>query len=299
MDLWQSERQFAYLLGVATWEDAPSAVVLTGGAVVSPDGPGNFLATAAAFLPGGGPTTLSLPFAVVAAVDSRPNGDHPNRAEVRLRALVVAGGGGVTDTGTSTDDHGTEATTGGTRATTQGQGQSTGRGLDEIFGRLREGAFPTGLAIESTHGFRGSLARVAHSAQQATGSKIVCVDGSQIVARAFDLVIDDATDTRHYHAVRRLKATNGTGQITLNWTAPPTRYDTLGYVLRRASGSTPPSTISSGTGVTVTAGASSVVDTVAAGAYAYSLWVTYDETSDTPTTADRYSAPVTATGTAA
>ena len=109
------------------------------------------------------------------------------------------------------------------------------------------------------------------------------------------------TDELFYPPVRRLAGTAGTGQVTLNWDLPSARFDRYRVVVRRASGSTAPTTISSGTGVTVAALATSVVDVVAAGTYSYSVFVTYDDLSRTlneaaPANDTRVSTAVSKTG---
>lgn len=296
MSPWQIERQIAWLLGQATWADAPNALVLTGGCVVSSDGAGNFLAAFLPFLPGGGPAELALPYAKVAVVASSPDTEQPERLRVDLDAFVVAGSGGITaETGdTQTDDHGTQALTGWARDPVQGQGKSTGRGLDEVVGRLLEVLAPSatnGHLVDSIHAIQ---ARV-----KAPVSGVVPVDGLQVVGRPIPVAIYTGTVARRYHAPRRLVATGAAGQITLAWTLAPRRFDSLGQVLRRSvAGGPVPATPTDGVGVAVGAtDTAQVIAGLGAGVYQLALFQSYDETSAVPAVADRFSAAATAAAT--
>lgn len=145
------------------------------------------------------------------------------------------------------------------------------------------------------------------------------IDGISIMMRyksAVEHVLDDigyvawrdytfealVTSTRFYHTAEKLTAVdvgNG-GDITLSWELPPSRFDLLRVILRRASGSTAPSTPTSGTGVTLSGNlATGVTDSTGApGQYSYALFAAYDETNDTPSVEQRFSASVTTTITA-
>jgi hypothetical protein len=266
--------------------------VLTGGSFVSQDGVGNFLPVLASFLPGGGPTAPSFPFAFVHHLASDLDPGQALYARSRWRVYVVAGsGGGTAAAGASQpiDDHGEAALIGWTRAATQGQGKSTGRAADEVAGRLIEAIFTArGSTIDSTHAIQARVIPV---------DRLIAVDGMQVVARPFELEVYNATVARRYHVPKKLRATGGVGQVSLTWSLPPTRFDTLSVILRRAAGATAPATVTDGTGVTLASAlATSVTDSgLAAGTYSYSLFAAYDETTATPTTADRYSSPATAT----
>lgn len=104
-----------------------------------------------------------------------------------------------------------------------------------------------------------------------------------------------ATLGRYYTPIRRITATGGAGSVSLSWTNPALRFDSYQIILRRASGATPPSSATSGTGVTLASNwATSVTDTIAAGTYSYAAFVSYDETNLVPATAQRYSIAATA-----
>ena len=108
------------------------------------------------------------------------------------------------------------------------------------------------------------------------------------------------TSQATYQAPRKLATRPRTGQVDLTWQVPPDRFDRYRVVLRRAAGSTPPATITDGTGVTLSGNlATSVSDTgLAVGTYSYSLFATYDDFSATPATDLWASDPVTVTVTA-
>ncbi len=72
---------------------------------------------------------------------------------------------------------------------------------------------------------------------------------------------------------------NGGGSVTLSWTLAPRRYDSFEQVLRRATGATPPSSPTAGTGVTLATPATdtSVTDTPGAGTFSYALFQGYND----------------------
>lgn len=293
MDLWQNTRQLAKLAALATWEDAPTALVLTGGAVVSVDDEANYLDRVA------GANDSTLPFARVELVDADPDPSAPGRySRVLLRLHVVCEANVVAypaDEVANPTEHGGEAIKGGTRASTQPQGKSTGRGVDEVVGRLLEAlgtaasALP-GRLVDSTHGMQGVVVGVG---------PVLAVRSPSVVKRVVEIEVYSATVARRYHAPRRLLCTGGAGQIAIAWKLPPARYDRLTTIVRRsAAGGSAPSSITAGTGVSLASALDeSVTPTgLAAGTYAVSVFASYDETSSTPTTADRWSSVVSYTG---
>lgn len=94
---------------------------------------------------------------------------------------------------------------------------------------------------------------------------------------SFQALIDIA---RLYPPPLFLKATAASSSsMALTWKLAAARFDRLGLVLRRATGSTAPATSSAGTGVTVGATDVAVTDTGLSSStqYSYSLFQTYDE----------------------
>jgi len=110
-------------------------------------------------------------------------------------------------------------------------------------------------------------------------------DRPHIVLRdyLFEAVVGNA---RFYHPGTRLAATApGGGVVSLTWKLPPTRFDFVRMRLRRAVGSTPPSSPTDGTDVTLAAPATdtSKTDTPGAGTFSYALFALYDDLHNTPT----------------
>lgn len=270
MDAWQAGRQIAKRLILATWEDSPSNVVLTGSATVS-EGADAAMLSETGYLQQAALSTSDSPFAKVFKLTQSQDDDAPGRSRVaRWRVYVVQLG------------HGLDGTTAPSRNATQGQGKSEGRTINEVVGRLLESAFSNGQLIDSTHGLMGRVVEVGRVVQLALANSVY---------QTIDLEVYTQTAARFYHPPRNLVATGGVGQVALTWVLPPTRFDTITTpILRRASGATAPTSVTSGTGVTLSAGATSVTDSgLAAGTYSYSIFMPYDETSTSPTTADRWS----------
>ena len=253
-------RQIAYLIRSRKWEGSGSnEVVFASTSVVETAAPID-LALA----------ELVLPAAFVRPLEGEADATEPRlileRFDVTLAAAVAGG------------RFGKESLAGGSRS--GGQGASPGRGVleleNEVLATLSELVQTAGLALTLRSRGPGDL--------QFKG------DAGFVTTRS--LVFEAALLAyRYYHPPLNLAATGGAGQAVLTWTVGPDRYDRLAVVLRRASGSTPPATATAGTGVTLgSALATGVTNTgLAAGTYSYAAFMAYDETSATPTTADRYS----------
>lgn len=261
MNAWQVARQLAYLLRTATWPDTPSAVVF--GEVAVTDVPLEQAIGAFGRFPlalirmGGGPADPQQPQLLTesASVD-----------------LVVALPG---------DSVGERSLLGGPRA--GGQGTSAGRGVLEVEEEAAE-------ACQKLGGANGVRVRIV-----SRGRSAVSEDKAHgyVMSRGLALEVR-CSAARHYPKPMNFVATGGVGQVVMTWDLPPARFDRLAVILRRASGATPPASATSGTGVTLaSATATGVTDVVAAGTYSYALFESYDETSATPATADRYSESVT------
>jgi hypothetical protein len=263
-----------------TWSDAPNALVLTGGATISSDLEANYLHDT--------DEAGRFPFARVEADGFERDLETPGRIAVaRFRVHVVAWAALFTNDADSLknpDSHGGETVDGGTRDATQGQGKTTGRGLDEIVGRLVE-ALNDGVLVDSTHALQGEVALVGPTAP---------VFGSHFVKRVIAVEVYSATTRRQYHAVPSLAATNaGGGTVNLAWIAAPARYDSRAPIVRRGTnpGDAAPSSPSGGTSVTVlTATTAQATGLVTGQTYNFAVFVPYDETGSG--SAERYSDPV-------
>lgn len=97
-----------------------------------------------------------------------------------------------------------------------------------------------------------------------------------------------ATDDR-LPPVTGLSAVNNAGTVTVSWTRPQgyaTRFDYLGVIVRRKTGSAP-SSVTDGTSVQVATDNASVAEAPGAGTWYYAAFVAYDENLDAA--ADEYS----------
>lgn len=267
MNPWQIEKQLAYLLAAQVWPDSPGAKILAGGARVSERRARDLVGE------------LTAPFALVRRVGAVEDLEAPDRfAEAFFEAEVAVENW--------TDLYGTSSVIGGSR---ESVGQSGGRGADEVLDQLRA---LLSTFTESTHGFQG----VAVEAREHERRE----DGTSWIFSTFRIRVFSARSTRFYHGVLKAKATGGAGQVALTWTLPPDRFDRLRVIVRRsASGGSAPTTSTDGTGVTLSSDtATSVTVSLAAGTYAFSIFVAYDESRETPSTEERYSAAVSLSGTA-
>lgn len=151
---------------------------------------------------------------------------------------------------------------------------SAGRGLLEI----EEQVLSALTNLSSKDGMR---VRAYHFGAT-RGGPVEGGDGSYAAMRTYTLRVL-TTLARSYEAATGFTgADGGGGEADLSWTLPPTRFDYRRMILRRASGSTAPSTATSGTGVTLGGSpdgvaATSVTDDPGAGTFSYSLWVAYDD----------------------
>ena len=259
-------RQIREVLKDATWPDGNTEKVF--GAVIATQG-----------IEGDRVPQLRFPFVLVGIGSSSADDDEPEDLEtldvtVKIVQRVQA------------DQHGETALIGGARS--GGQGSSAGRGVLELAEQVRS---ELGI-LQRKNGVRLQL--ISRNSAQA-----VSTEGLYYITQAltFEAWI---TSDRTYEAATRFTATDATGgDASLAWTLPPDRFDRVGVVLRRASGSTPPSSATAGTGVTLaSATATSVTDSPGAGTFSYALFGSYDELGSyagSPYSPDRYSASVTAT----
>lgn len=302
MDVWQLGQVIVGLVAGVKWNDPPgtNSIFASGNVFASEDESGNFLKDPPGGLPEDGPVEFTPPFARVEHVGVRIDNSvtPPRIAEARFRVHVTAGSGGVagvtapTNT-TLNDSHGINQVTGANRDTTTsfGQGQSSGRDVNEIVGRLEE-ALNYGSFVDSTHGFQGYVS---------DWGVFQPADGVQILTRAFEVVVTNASTSRTYHTARSFRATaSGGGSIALSWVNPPATYDWIGNVLRRGTnpGDAAPSSPTTGTGISVTGGVQGTSATdaghSASQVFYYALFEAYAETpaSRASSTAERYSSSV-------
>ncbi len=258
MNDWQTIQQVAELLRAATWPDA--SLVFAQDAVFS-----------TSWVPEETIASRRFPVAVV-QVDGESGdpetGEHSSLAQYDFTVTVIVQNFAST--------YGESAILGSNRNT-----QSRGRGLLEVAERVRTTLVQLGPQSGLPIMFRAASAVAPLAVQN--------LDTAAMISLRFASL---GTTFKTWQAPMGLTATGGVGQVSLTWLASP-RFDALRFVVRRASGSTPPATVADGTGVTLSSDlATSVTNSgLSAGAYAYSLFLLYDDNGDG--TADGTSEPQT------
>lgn len=264
MNGWQVAKQLKHILAAATWPDSPGNPVF-----------GKVLVSVAPNKDSIG--QLRFPFALVVPTSSTADEEEPSLEVQSFSVRIIQR--------VASDPWGEAALIGGPRG--GGQGASGGRGIME----LEEELLKAIKNLDRTNGVRLRVQwRGAVGAAQDEEVGYVAIREYQLEAWV--------TTDRHYPAPTRLSGTTpGGGTTVLSWTLPASRYDRKELVLRRAAGATPPATVTSGTGVTVGALATTVSDTPGAAQFSYSLFMGYDELGSG--SVDRYSEAETLTITVA
>lgn len=253
---WQVSRQLKFILAKATWPTG-STKIFTQVRITAKITPELL-------------STMVPPFMVfqIGAGESQP--DNPDLILQNFPGIIVAAVAG--------DDIGERALIGSNRTSAI---QSKGRGLLEFQEEVsRQIKFLTSaIGVKIAGRYRGS-----------TDGELLASPGFV----AFRVLGFEAfvTDERFYHPPRQFRTTaTGGGSATFAWALPPSRFDTLAMILRRGAAGSPPLSPTSGTGVPLSGPlAVTVTDSPGPGSFSYSLFMTYDETTDG--TSDRFSVPV-------
>ena len=254
MNLWQVGQQAKYLLQQKTWSDG-STVVFAPQSVLCLSSDSEIDALDA---------NLVMPMAVVVLGSGQSDPQANDEPGYWVRDMTVA-----LAVRNYNDRTGQAAVMGASRV---GVSDSRGRGLLEIEERVLS-------ALELLNELEGVT--VALKSQSATMTR---KDPSDSVYAIKEYVFEvSCTSQLFYPAPRRMAATVlGSGQVSLAWTLPVSRYDRYRVVMRRLAGSTAPGSITAGTGVTLSSVlATSVTDTPGAGTWSYSLFCTYDDFAST------------------
>jgi hypothetical protein len=251
MNIWQALKQLEYLIRLRTWGGS--------GGTVFPS------VRATSGILEDALRTERVPMVLIAPMDATtdPDGkadDGLLEQRIELTLIMMAPG----------DALGQKALLGGNRnvASTFGQGVSEGRGLLECETELLAAV----KSLNNLHGVRIKLDSVSASGGELDQTtKYTCFRKYQ-----FRLM---TSDVAFYHPAHDLVATPlGGGSCSLSWKIPAARWDRYRVILRRAAGSTPPTSITDGIGVTLSGDlATSVTDSPGAGTFSYALFTTYDE----------------------
>jgi len=255
---WQVARQLKSLLEAAVWPDTPSERVFA-----------RVLVTANVTKAAAG--ELRWPFCTIRPLDAQADEEEP---DLLLQNYEVLFGAQVAG-----DTFGERSILGGPRSA--GQGSSRGRGVLE----LEEEVLEAVADLNETNGIR---------IRSRLRSAVEAVEDEDLGYVAFRTHRLEAwtSSRRSYRAPTRLVGVLGVGSVTLAWVLPPARYDRSAMVVRRAAGGTPPADPTSGTGVTVGALDTGVVDAAGSGTFSYAIFMGYDELG---AGADRFSPAVTIT----
>lgn len=252
MNPWQGFRQVQSILQAAVWPGSAATVFATGSVVVSASpAPQVF-------------DSLRMPIVLMRPLGAQSDPDHDQEPDLLQQELAITIAQMVPG-----DAVGEHALMGAGRQTNSAQG----RGLLEIEERVLDEL----AVVDELEGLNILLRlRSMPSADVQDANYIVWRD------YLFELV---CTSTRTYESAGKLEASETGGTITLTWSLPTARYDISSCVLRRASGSTAPASVTAGTGIVLSDDlAVTVDDTPGSGTWSYSLFVVYDDgTSDART----------------
>jgi hypothetical protein len=255
----QLARQAQYLLQVATWPDSANELVF-GNVLVTEDASERAL------------MTCRPPYALIGIRDEEDDPDAPGFKKQRLEVGVFVQVPG--------DETGQNAILGANRAS--GSGSSLGRGLLEVE-----------EIVESVLKFKDQQSAVKFRlAKKSAAIGRFKPELGSLAARSYT-VEAFCTSSRTYEPVLRPTGTAlGGGQIRLDWTPPPARFDftattpdgdttSAGIAVMRKAGGVPPASLTDGTLVTTKVPtAATHTDTPGAGTWSYSLIPLYDEFLD-------------------
>jgi hypothetical protein len=260
MNAWQAIRQVQSRILALKWSTKPSDSVVDACVIHDNPIPWNELIA-----------QMTSPFVVLVPGDDRPDVEQPELRVATIQVnVVVTHEGGYYREPVIVGDH-----------RSGGYGSSKGRGLLELCREIEVSLQYVGPAsgFDQQGEFYGF----------ASAQKIEGVIGA---TRKYGTFSAHVTTHDYYPPPSRIAAVNaGGGATTVSWSLPYQRFDLYKIVLRRASGSTPPPTVSDGTGVTLATDlATSVLDTPGAGTWSYSVFAGYDESGEsTKAFADGYS----------
>ncbi len=252
MNRWQVPQQVQYLLRQLVWADA--AIVFPENCVLVTLGVWQTISEMNRL-----PMALVRPGAI--SVDPKLAAERPDLVSIEFSvSLIVA---------TAGDAYGETTLLGANR-----RGGSMGRGLLEVEEKV--------LAAISTLGPAAGLPIVFRGASHA--QPVYDEANGRYIAFGDYRFEAGGTLVRTYEKPAGLART-GTTTAILTWNQR-TRWDFRRFILRRASGSTPPATIVAGTGITLggspdgggTTPPITVTDTPGAGTFSYSLFQVFDDT---------------------
>lgn len=269
----QLKKQFAFLMANTVWGVAPGDLVYTGGVAISEDLEGNF---GNGWFMRDGPVKKSAPFARVSCLGITNDTEILGRIQsARFQLWSTAGGGGGRFRGDTRadayDTHGINMETGALRDAVDGAGKSIGRPVDELWTRFLETI--DGQFVDSIHGCQ---------AFAGTAERMATVDGVQVLKRALNIDVRNATISDQYHEpLEAMVIPGAAGHAVVSWLNPPLRFDTDRNMVRRGTDPSDPAPESIADGTEIALGGP-LVETVtdsglAPGIYNYSVFHIYSE----------------------
>lgn len=240
----QVAKQLCYLLRTATWSESPNELILgdsvyvTSGVLDDDDLP------------------VRMPFGLIAIGRGVPDEDEPDLIDQEYALVIAASVHG--------DPLGENVLLGGPGASSGRFGKSDGRGI---------------LALDQ------ALLTVVSRLTGAAGTPVVCtaqespeperVAGEQHVVWRRHGLKARCTRAEQWQGPQNLTVGVATpGQAVLAWDLPPDSYSRRAMVVRRATGSTAPTSATAGTNVPVSALATGVTVTgLAAGAHSFAVFM--------------------------
>ncbi len=268
MNYWQILRQLQYLLRLQAWTGS-STLVFNSDSILIVAGENDLEAIE---------SRLILPACLIIPGDGTTDpegGDQPDLISRQVSFVIV--------TRNENDERGTGAIIGAARESVT---DSRGRGVLEIEREVFN-------AVEKLAAESGIIITVRMTGAPATRKD---PEDNSYAFQDFTGEVFCSADP-YFPPARRLAATIRTGEVSLTWTNPATRYDTYRPRLIRKAGSVAPTSTSDGTELVLVGMATSKVDSLlASGTYSYSLFMSYDDFSATPATDRQTSEAVSVTG---
>lgn len=251
MNVWQIANQAQYLLQTRVWPGTstpvfmPESVVVVAGESDIDALDATLVLPMAVITPGGGPSDPQA-------------GDEPGYLVQEISIVIATRNFG--------DRLGQAAVMGANRESVS---DSRGRGVLEIEPQL--------LATLELLNVQEGVTVALKSQSSLTTRKDQQDNVYSLKEYSFEV---SCTSALFYPPARRFHAVGSTSEVELTWSLPSSRYDRYRMVLRRASGSTPPTSITDGTSVALSSNlATSKTETLAAGTYSYALFAVYDDFS--------------------
>jgi hypothetical protein len=269
VNIWQVAKQVRYLLRARRWEGngAYEQVFNEESVIVSSNPPMDAL------------KIVTPPMAIIRIMGGSLDPQYRQNPRMVQRSIGI-----TLATWGPHDPHNTAPIIGGARRNTAtfGQESSEGRGLTEIEEEVYE---VLALAGQT----QGVKIQIAGATEQITEAhpQVGWISSEEL---EFDVWCNSA---RRYHPVEEFRASEAGGTVTLNWSLPPDRFDLFRIVIVRKAGSSPSSDVTDGTTILTStipySGlATSTTNAPGAGTWTYTAFVAYDETADTPASAQRY-----------